>query len=128
MKTMFCVRIPIRTISESNISEHWTKKQKRHKLQKTCVKYYLKNKPKLSLPLKVVLTRIAPNKLDEHDNLRMSFKWIADAIADSLIPGKKDGRADDSKEISWEYKQEKGNAREYAIKIEIQKVEYDYKD
>ncbi|MEK6883385.1 MAG: hypothetical protein AABY22_27405 [Nanoarchaeota archaeon] len=49
----------------------------------------------------------------------MSFKWISDAIAEYIIPGKTVGRADDCKDIQWQFKQEKGNVREYAIRIEI---------
>jgi len=57
--------------------------------------------------------------LDEHDNLRTSFKYIVDMIAQLLTGDKRAGRADSSKLISWQYSQERGKPKEYAIKIEI---------
>lgn len=122
MKTIATWQLPIRTASEANSTEHWTKKSKRHAVQKGWVKWaFNKDWPTDSRTnvFHVVLTRIAPRALDNHDNLPLSFKWIADAIADCLIPGKAVGRADDSKCLTWEYRQEKGKTKEYAIKIEI---------
>lgn len=112
--------LPIKTASEANSSEHWSKKWKRHKTQKKWVKaFFLKDRPKIDLPVHVVLTRIAPRLLDSHDNLPASLKWIADEIAANIIPGKKSGRADDSKEISWEYRQEQRSPFQYGVQIEI---------
>lgn len=120
MKTLSNWQLPIKTASEGNSSEHWTKKAKRHKVQKFLIKQaYHRDRPAIYLPCTVVFTRIAPRALDCHDNLRMSLKWVADAVAECLIPGKAAGRADDSKEITWEYRQEKGQPREYAVRIEI---------
>jgi|SRR5271157_2998663 len=108
MKNSISWQIPLETISEANTSEHWTKKHKRHKHQKSVIAWqFMTEKPDISLPCKVRLTRISPRSLDD-DNLRMAFKWIRDAIADNLIPGKAAGRADDDKRIFWEYAQEKG--------------------
>lgn len=117
---LICWHLPIRTASESNSSEHWTVKNKRHARQKGWINTLFKRAEGIvKLPCTVTLTRIAPRALDEHDNLRVSFKWIADAIASNLIPGKAAGRADDSKEITWQYKQERGNPHEYGIRIEL---------
>ena len=118
MKLIASCEIPLKVVSESNLQEHWSKKAKRHKTQKLCVKSVL-SRHKFTLPCSVHLTRIAPRQLDAHDNLRSAFKWICDCIADLILPGQKAGRADDSKEISWHYFQEKGKPKEYAIKIEI---------
>ena len=113
-------QLPIKTARESNSSEHWAKKAKRHRLQKIKIKSaFLKDRPQIEIPCHVILTRISPRSLDCHDNLPMSFKWIVDSICDYIFPGMAAGRADDSKEITWEYRQEKGKVREYAIKIEI---------
>lgn len=118
MKTIVFWQLPIKTASEGNSSENRFVKGKRHKKQKERVtKEFLVTKTKISLPCIVILTRVSPRQLDEHDNLRMSLKWVADAVAENIIPGKAAGRADDSKEITWNYKQEKGKPQ--SVKIEI---------
>lgn len=120
MKTVWNWHSNFETANEANSSENRFVKSERHKMQKKKIKaILLKERPPITIPCNVVLTRIAPRCLDEHDNLRMCFKWIADAIAEYLVPGKAVGRADDCKEIGWAYKQEKGGIREYAIRIEI---------
>lgn len=121
MTKTWCCTLPIRTVSEANLgSEHWTKRHKRHKAQKQRVKWQWKiDKPKVSLPCKVILTRIAPRALDRQENLPVSMKYIVDAIADCLIPGLPPGKADSDKRIEWEYAQEKGMSKQYALKIEI---------
>ncbi len=73
----------------------------------------------LLLPCTIHVTRLAPRKLD-FDNLCYSFKWIVDSICDRLIPGLERGRADGDKRIKEiKYFQEKGNVKEYSVKIEI---------
>lgn len=118
------LKIPMKTVSESNrTSEHWTKKAKRHKKQQQVIRYILNTQEKPPyFPVKVTLTRIAPRSLDSHENLPMAFKWITDAISDWLIPGLAKGRADSDKRIQWEFEQQKGNVREYAILITISSI------
>jgi hypothetical protein len=120
MKTVWNWQLPLKTASEANSSEHWTKKAKRHKLQKQKIKAaLLSERPPITIPCSVVVTRIAPRELDSHDNLSMALKYCIDAIAEYLVPGKAIGRADDCKEIKWDYKQKKGGIREYGIIIEL---------
>lgn len=113
--------LPIRTVSEANRgSEHWTKVRLRKKKQSQWVWAHWKSvNPTVSLPCKVVLTRIAPRSLDKQENLPMAFKAITDTIADLIIPGKARGQADSDERIEWLFKQEKGKPKEYAIRIEI---------
>jgi len=112
--------VPIRTVSEANMTgEHWTKKHRRHKLQKQAVKdEFIKISEKINTPCEVNLTRIAPRNLD-YDNLCSSQKTIFDALCDCIIPGLKAGRADGEGKIKAHYFQEKGRPKEYAVKIEI---------
>lgn len=123
---MDCVEIalPLRTISEGNSAEHWSKKHKRHKKQKQIIRLYLNRLPKGHIypPVKITLTRIAPRMLDVHDNLPMSFKWVLDAICDYLYPGQAAGRADSSKDIHVFYDQQKGRPKEYSILIKIENI------
>lgn len=124
--------IPVRTISESNCSEHWTTKSKRHKLQKKMVwAIWNQVRPNITLPCLIKLSRIAPRLLDDSDNLPISMKWIKDALCAKIFPEKivfvreknrsyqNLGFTDDSKEITWEYSQIKGDVREYAVRVEI---------
>jgi hypothetical protein len=120
MKTIICWVLPIETVSEGKNSEHWRRKSERHKLQKLKVKTaFLKERPKIQLPTHVVITRIAPRELDVHDNLPYSLKWIADAIAENLTGDFIPGHADRIKDITWEYRQKKGQVKEYSVMIEF---------
>jgi hypothetical protein len=113
------VKVPIRLVPESNSSEHWTKKAKRHKIQKVIVKSYLTREKMPPLPCVVTLTRYSPRELDRADNLGYSFKWVLDQVCDCLIPGLAAGRADSDPRIRVVYKQEKTKAAEHYITIEI---------
>ena len=115
------LKLPIRTVSEANSSEHWTAKHKRHKKQKFIVRAYLNKIPRntIKLPVAIRLTRIAPRQLDRDDNLPMTFKYIKDYICDYIIPGLQAGRADDTDQISFSYSQEKGKPKEYSVIIRI---------
>ena len=125
----------LKTVSEANCSEnHWVK-SRRHKLQKAKVKVAMRTQrppPFTDLPerlndknyrtlcpITVIVTRIAPRQLDCQDNLPCSLKWIVDSIAEELTGDYRPGRADDATWITWEYRQEKGKPKQYAIKIEI---------
>jgi len=115
------IKLPIKTVSEANLSrEHWTKKHKRHKLQKEAIKLACSSRitPDL-LPCTIKLTRIAPRFLDRWDNLPCSFKFILDSLASLLIPGKVVGHSDSDSRIEVQYFQVKGIPHEYAIEIEI---------
>jgi hypothetical protein len=110
--------IPIKTISELNCTEHWTKKSKRHKQQKFFTQLALKEEvKKITLPCVIKIIRISPRVLD-YDNLVSSQKWVVDSICDLLIPGLKPGRADGDKRISVLYDQEVGKLQ--AIRVEIE--------
>jgi hypothetical protein len=112
-------KINLKTVSESNSSEHWSKKAKRHKNQKKAIWFELLTKKSgIQLPCIIKLSRVAPRLLDD-DNLVSSFKWIRDAIAEEITGIQIAGRADDTPMIKWQYAQEKGLPKEYAIKIEI---------
>lgn len=111
--------IPIKTLSESNNKEHWSKKRKRHLKHKFVLLAYLRHQPnKITLPCSVTITRIAPRKLDS-DRLPVASAHLRDCIADFLIPGLAPGRADGDSRISWHYCQEKGLPKEYAVKFNI---------
>jgi hypothetical protein len=118
------VKIPIKTVSESNLHEHWTKKHKRKKSQKNAIQLYLAPVVQSEmLPCIITLTRIAPRSLDRHDNLPMAFKTITDSICGLLIKNKAIGQADSDNRIQVKYEQIRGLPKEYAILVEILKNE-----
>jgi len=113
--------VPIKTVPESNRGgEHYITKSKRHQTQKFHIWAVLHEKQlDIQLPCQIKLTRIAPRKLDSHDNLPISMKWIVDEISEYIFPGKAAGRADDMDEVKFIYDQEKGDPKQYAVKITI---------
>ena len=101
------ILMPIRTYNEANSTEHWTKRARRHRSQQRAVALLLR--PYLTwikLPCSIELTRFASRKLDAHDNLPMSFKFITDTVCALLTQDTRPGRADDDERIlSITYKQ-----------------------
>ncbi len=123
--------LPIKTVSEANCSEHWTKKSRRHRQQQHFVRLsYLSHVKEISLPCHVTMTRLATRMLDKEDNLPMSMKWIKDELAECIIQPKEQvykdkkgkmrvlkGRCDDDPRIIWHYAQEKNPI--CSVRIEI---------
>ncbi len=124
--------LPLKTVSEANATEHWTKSSKRHRQQQFFVRQLFSNETlEITLPCIVKMTRLGPGFLDKDDNLPMSFKWIKDEIAECLFPDRKKtyvdkqgkvrqikGRLDDSELVKWQYDQEKSRIKGVRIEIE----------
>lgn len=113
---MIQITLPIKTLSEANLREHWAAKSKRVKLQRTYASVMVGQhfrKIMATGRFIVTLTRIAPRSLDS-DNLPRSFKAIRDGVADAI------GIDDGSKRYTWVYDQKKGKPKEYAVKIKIE--------
>jgi hypothetical protein len=112
------LRLPIRTVSEANCFEHWTKKHKRHKEQKRAVSLALNpHKAEIKLPCHIKITRVAPRKLDKWDNLPMSVKYILDTCCAIATGDFRPGRADDDERITVSYEQETNS--EYFVILEF---------
>ena len=111
------VSLPLRTVSEANVKEHWAVKGKRAKTQKNAA--YLKVRtllPDIKPVIVVRITRKAPRRLDD-DNLARSNKAIRDGIARAL-------RVDDATPlVKWEYAQEKNKPKTYEVVVEIEYLE-----
>ena len=108
------------TVSEGNSTHHYRKKHIRHLLQAREVKKHVRPHGD-EMPCIIKMIRIAPRALDFHDNLPYSMKFLVDAIADILIPGKPLGQADNDPRLQWTYGQEKGKPKEYSVRIEVWK-------
>tara|TARA_Y100000310_G_C20451496_1_gene700961 strand:- start:298 stop:633 length:336 start_codon:yes stop_codon:yes gene_type:complete len=108
---MIKLTLHIRTVSEANRSGHWAKHHKRHQEQRWYAAAALQeHRPLPPLPVKIVLTRVAPRKLDT-DNLASSMKHIRDGIADCF-------EIDDGNEgYDWQYAQRHG--KDYQVVVEI---------
>lgn len=143
MKTIVTWQLPIKTASEANRisktvvkkyklrdgtelkikkrkAESWREANRRHQEQKEKVRAkFLEETPLIAIPCSIVLTRIAPRSLDDDDNLPTSLKYVRDQVAAEITGDYRPGRADGDKRIKWQYKQEKGAPREYAVRIEI---------
>ena len=112
------VELPIKTVSEANCSEHWTKKSKRHRQQQLLLKIaFINDNPKITLPCTIKFTRLAPRSLDKHENLPMSFKYLVDMMAVLIFPGTKLGQKDNDPRITWQYDQKP--SLQYGIIVEI---------
>jgi len=69
---------------------------------------------KLPLPLKLTLVRVAPRRLDAHENLPMAFKSVVDGIADWL-------EVDDRFGFLCRYSQEKASTpNTYGCRVTIE--------
>lgn len=133
--------LPLKTISESNSSEHWTKSSKRHRQQQFFIRcLFNKEAQEIPMPCEITLIRISSKFLDAEENLPMAFKWIKDEIGACLFPEKvvtfhkkngkivkNKGHADSDPRVKWKYAQEKGKIA--GIRIEIRSLgEYDLVD
>lgn len=113
--------LPIKTISEANNTDHWSKKYKRKKSQEQIVKLIVSphiSPENIKFPCELNLTRISPRKLD-YDNLCYCFKSLNDILCSLLIPGLKAGRADGTGQITTNYFQKKGLQKEYGVEVEF---------
>jgi hypothetical protein len=114
----FEITLPILTISEANTKEHWHKSAKRHTAQQQEIHYEFKKfKHLIKLPCSVRVIRYAPRKLDAHDNLPMSLKWIVDQVCTELTGETKAGKADGDPRIKIDFAQVTSKA--YGVKIII---------
>lgn len=113
------VIVPIKTVSEANQRGHWAKKAGRVKAQRNAVELVLRTSPSswaravaVLGPVSVVLTRIAPRRLDD-DNLASALKATRDQVAAWL------GVDDGDERVSWKCEQRTGRPKEYAVEVSI---------
>lgn len=105
--------LPIRLVSVANQREHWAKRAKRTKSHRGTAKLALAyHASRVPLPVDICITRVAPRMLDM-DNCVASMKAIQDGIADAFCIKDNDPR------IRFEYAQERGKPKEYAVKIQV---------
>ena len=118
----FSLSIPgLRLVSESNQREHWTVTHRRSRDQRWVVYAALRSTGAAlpSLPVTILLTRIAPRALDT-DNAVASCKHVQDGVADWLAGGYLAGQ-DRQSGLTWQYTQRHGKPQQYGLDIAITK-------
>lgn len=113
--------LPIRTVSEANMREHWSVKAKRKKEQTALAALVLspvlRNQSWSGVPpMRIKLTRVGLRRLDA-DNLAGAFKGVQDGIAVAL------GVDDGDERIEWVYAQEKGTKARLGVRVSISRAE-----
>jgi hypothetical protein len=116
------VQIPYVLVGNANRRQHWTAvSSQRKKLRKAVGTWFsgawAARKEVRSWPgWEVTVTRIAPRKVDGHDNLRTICKGVIDEVTAWI------GLKTDSDErIKFEYEQERDHPHTYGILVEIRK-------
>ncbi|CAB5194585.1 hypothetical protein UFOVP173_8 [uncultured Caudovirales phage] len=113
---MIEVEMDMKIVSVANMRLHWAAKARLTKSQREKTRMALfaagGSFGVEVLPVTVVLTRIAPRKLDG-DNLQSGFKAVRDGVADWL------GVDDGSSLIDWQYAQRSGGPKVYKVEIEV---------
>lgn len=100
--------LPVKLESTANLREHWAAKHRRMQRHRNAAIVIRRH----SLPCVVELIRVAPRRLDG-DNLQNAFKGLRDGVADRL------GVDDADPRVEWRYGQERGEPKQYAVKVRI---------
>ena len=112
------VDIPIRTVS--NAREHWRVAACRKSRERdTTSKAWLAAGGRGlhdGEHARILLTRVAPRPLDEHENLPYSFKACVDQLAECLGFPKRDNNP----RLKWEYAQQRGKPRDYRVLVRVE--------
>ena len=109
------VTLPLRTVSTLNVREHWSKRARRAAEHRSVAHMLVRHQLRgVLLPVRITLTRVAPRGLDG-DNAQGALKSIRDGIADAL------GVDDRTPLVQWMYLQKRGEPREYAVLVEVEK-------
>ncbi len=118
MNQVISIIVPVRTVSEMNVREHWGKRASRAKKQRSAARTLVRVAlASHGFPfgkddeLVILLTRSGKRKLDG-DNLQSSLKHVRDGIADALQ------RDDGSESLTWLYEQKSG-AYEVLVSIKL---------
>jgi hypothetical protein len=109
--------LPLKLDSRANFRGHTRSKKHVKSVQEqrglTCI-MLRSHAVKVPLPVKLTLVRIAPRRLDAHENLPMCFKSVVDGVADWL-------EVDDRQGFLCKYDQEKAETpNTYGCRVTIE--------
>ena len=106
------ITIPVKTVSTLNRREHWAVRADRARMQRNAALLTVWSMAQPNrLPVVVTMTRVAPSRGLDDDNLRGALKSVRDGIADAFQVDDRDPR------IQWRYEQRRG--KDYAVEVEI---------
>ncbi len=105
------IEIPVRTAPGQNVREHYMVRARRVKREREATAWMLKSQASPMLPCKVTITRVAPSRGLDSDNLQGALKAIRDEIACWL--GVDDGKSDT---VRYDYAQARG---EWGVVVEF---------
>jgi len=107
------MRFDIRTVSEANTPEHWSKRRLRKVRQQSDFVYtWRQYKAVVTPPATITFTRYSLKTMDT-DNLAGAFKHVRDALAREI------GIDDGDTRVTWKYGQETIHKREHYFTIKI---------
>lgn len=110
------VIVPVRTRSETNMREHWRARHARRKDQRQKSGWMMLAALRaegIGVPCVVTLTRIAPSRGLDDDNLRGALKAVRDGVSDALGVDDRDPR------VTWLYGQRRGSKEQWAVEIAV---------
>ncbi len=105
--------IPLRTVSTLNAREHWRARARRVKAERASTWAVLIGHRKPATPCVVRLTRVAPSRGLDDDNLAGALKAVRDQIAHWI--GVDDARSDI---VRYEYAQ-RTDWKRWAVEVEF---------
>lgn len=108
------ILLPLRTAPGQNVREHHMARHRRVKAEREFVAWGLRQEPIPKLPCTVTLTRIAPSKGLDSDNLCGALKAVRDEVAAWL--GVDDAREDI---VKYRYAQARG---EWGVRVEFEAI------
>lgn len=106
------ITLPLHTKSTLNLREHWSARAARAKRQRSVARMMCRAQAvAVGLPAVVTMTRIAPSRGLDDDNLAGALKSVRDGIADAFGVDDRDPR------IVWRCAQ--GRGKQYWVEVEI---------
>lgn len=118
---MLKIVLPLKTVSEANRRDHWSKTRKRSKIQRSLVAAKVRtllscnSLKQQRKPYNITIVRHAPRRIRDSDNLARAMKAVRDGVADALKIDDQDlcGRV----YAWWSYEQEKDSTYRVSIFI-----------
>ncbi len=109
--TLLEFTVPLKTVSGSNVREHWAVRAKRVKAERRKVWAKWPRPARLPILLRVTMTRLGGRELDD-DNLRAALKGVRDQVAAQL------GVDDRTPLVHWDYEQRPGGEAGVLVRVE----------
>lgn len=107
--------VPVHTVSEMNVHQHWRRRHKRAQAQHEAVALKFAGMPLPALPAVVTFMRISGKTLDD-DNLRSALKFVRDEVAAQY------GIDDADPRITWRYTQADDVRARGIVRIDIRPI------